>query len=167
MVICRPGLYGAGVGGGRPVSRHVKFEFCVDMGGGGGSGQGARLSHLVSRNFKAEFHVVVGGGGCQRARLSHLVSRNFKAHEFCVVIGGGGRPRGRPRGANITLSEQTCQNSRFKLYVAVDKGVNSAFGTPKRWPLAALEGWPLVRGKYSENTVRACKMWPDKRGGRW
>ena len=26
-------------------------------------------------------------------------------------------------------------------------GVSFTFGTPKRWPLAALEGWPLVRGK--------------------
>ena len=57
---------------------------------------------------------------------------------------------------NFTLSEQTCKNIRSKLYVAIVKGVNSAFVTPKRWPLALLEGWPLVRGDYRENTVRAC-----------
>ena len=34
-------------------------------------------------------------------------------------------------GTNITLSEQTCQKIRSKLYMAADKGVNSAFGTPK------------------------------------
>ena len=52
-----------------------------------------------------------------------------------------------------------------KLYVAVDKGVNSVFGTSKRWPLAASEGWPLVRGKYRENIVRATQKWPYKKGG--
>ena len=102
--------------------------------------------------------------------------------KYQSLVLGGYRGRGRPRGgggANITLSELKYQSSvlggqggsqeprishlvsrhvktfRFKLYVAINKVVGSAFGTPKRWPLAGLEGWPLVRGKYRENIVRA------------
>ena len=41
------------------------------------------------------------------------------------------------------------------LEVAVGEG-NMDIGTLKWWPLAALEGWPLVRGKYREKTIRAC-----------
>ena len=29
------------------------------------------------------------------------------------------------------------------------------------------EGWTLVRGKYSEITVRALIFWPHKRDGHW
>ena len=45
--------------------------------------------------------------------------------------------------------------------------VNYWFGGTKVWPLAALEGWPLVRGKYRDRAVRASIFWPDRRGGRW
>ena len=33
--------------------------------------------------------------------------------------------------------------------------------------VGALEGWPLVRGKYRKKTVRDIQIWPYKRGGRW
>ena len=46
-------------------------------------------------------------------------------------------------------------------------GVNYNIGTLKMWPLAALEGWPLVRGRYREKNVRAFILWPHKRGDRW
>ena len=62
--------------------------------------------------------------------------------------GGRGNPRWGGGGANIRYSEQTCQNCqhiRSKLYVAVDRGVNYAFGTQKGCPLAVLEEWSLVR----------------------
>ena len=51
----------------------------------------------------------IGGGGGQGARISHLVSRYVKA-EFCVVIGGRGS-KGAARGREyVTLSEQICQS---------------------------------------------------------
>ena len=53
------------------ASRYVKYEFCLDIGGGR---RGVRKSYLVSRNFKAEFSLhnergegepKMGGGGCE------------------------------------------------------------------------------------------------------
>ena len=45
--------------------------------------------------------------------------------------------------------------------------VYCCFGATKVWPLATLEGWPPVRGKFREKTVCALILWPHKRGDRW
>ena len=62
--------------------------------------------------------MVIGVGGSKGARISHIVSRDIKA-EFCVGEVGGGHGGGEGI-ANITNSEHTCQNYqniRSKLYL--------------------------------------------------
>ena len=71
-----------------------------------------------------------------------------KLSSHCIR-GGGGRGTQGGGGANITHSEQTClncQHNRSKLYVAVDRGVNSAFGTQKRVAAGRVRGVAVGEG---------------------
>ena len=108
---------------------------------------GARISHLVSRHVKAEFRVVLlgggGQGGGQGGCISHLVSRYVKA-EFCVVLGGEGGQGCEYHTKGPYPSDRRVWGFRDKWPLVRS---NFAFGTPKVWLLAAIEGWPLVRGK--------------------
>ena len=70
---------------------------------------------------------------------------------MCVCVGGGGQ-----------YEKSACMYFWWPFI-----GVDFAIGALKVWPLVALEGWPLVRGNYREETVRAFIFWPHKRGGRW
>ena len=65
-------------------------------------GQGAGISHLVSRNFKAVFCVVIEGGGHRRGRPGeHLVSTNVKSRYMCGYrVSGGHRMVEGVRGKN-------------------------------------------------------------------
>ena len=61
---------------------------------------------------------------------------------------------------------KSCQNTG-NLVCSSNKFPDSndtGFGCPNGWPLAASEGWPLVRGNYKENTLGATVFWPHKRG---
>ena len=55
---------------------------------GQGGGQGPQQSYAMSRYVKVDFCVVIGGGddicAARGAQISHIVSRNAQA-EFCVM----------------------------------------------------------------------------------
>ena len=103
----------------------------------------------------------VGGGGrpmCDNIRESELLWSAQLVRRLVRWGGGGGE------GVVAMCGGERGVNNLFWWPFI---GVDFAFGTSYQWPLAALEGWPLVRGKYRKKTVRAFIFWPHKRGGRW